>query len=205
MVKNKEEVVEQTEQLIEQQTPLEKQIADRPKLEKPIIQKATVTPTKVDFGFSNDTLANEEEMSQVRDILTSGEQQSEDLIQQDLFFLSVEEVAHFLEATYQIQGVFTYPDLWKRPKEFFYEIAEGILPNLNNWAARIPAVGHAIKTVSAAGSWGRLIWDMAFTWIRVNKQRELEKKAKLEEDERNGGTYNDYSNQSIKPGGIIVP
>lgn len=173
---------------------LKKELSKAP-IEKPISTKTT----PISFSFTNENLANEQEMAPVRDILATGEQESMELGYEEPSFLTTDEVAHFLEASYQIQGVFTYPDLWKRPKEFFYEIAEGILPNLNNWAMRFPAVGHAVKTVSAAGSWGKLVWDLALTYIQVNSRKQAEAKKKKEEEEEN---LND--NRTQRPG-ILIP
>lgn len=196
MAKKEEEIAVQTEQPIEQQTPLEKQIADRPKVDKPISPKTSTKTTKVDFGFSNDTLANEEDMNQVRDILTSGEEQSETMMLDQGLFVSVEEVARFLQLAYDTQGFFTYKEMWVRDKSFFYDVAEGILPQINDWVQRIPFVGHAIKTGSAAGSWGRLFLDMGGTWILIYKRRKIEK-----EKEEEGNQTNEPTNRS----GIIVP
>lgn len=184
------------EEPIEQQTPIEKKISDRQKPNNGGI-KSLIKPTNVDFGFSNDTLANEEDMSQVRDILTSGEEQSEAMMLDQGIYLTVEEVARFLQLAYDAQGFFTYKEMWVRDKSFFFEIAEGILPQIESWVQRIPAVGHAIKMGSAAGSWGRLCLDMGGTWVLVYKRRKLEK-----EKEEEGKQSNEPTN---KPTGIFVP
>lgn len=201
MVNKEEEVVDQNNQPIEQQTPIEKQIADRPKIEKQIFPKTTVKPTKIDFSFSNDTLANEDDMSQVRDILASGEEQSEALVLQESLYVSVEEVARFLQLAYDAQGFFTYKELWITDKAFIYEVAEGILPQINDWIQRVPFVGHAIKTGSAAGSWGRLLLDMGGRWILVYKRKQLESEQKQKEE----GEQNHANKSTRSTNGIYVP
>lgn len=150
-----------------------------------------VNPSPVDFSFT-DEAAHEDDMAPVRDILSTGQEKEEEEIGFDIPLLTVEEVAAFLKGTYDVQGWFTYPELWKREDSFFYEIATGILPQINAWAMRVPAVAHAVKTVSAAGSWGRLIWDIAGTWFMVSRRRQLEAQKKLEEEEQkqNGYTVN---------------
>lgn len=194
MVKKQEEVIDQDQQQIEEPKPIE---IEKPKLEKQLKPTTVSQATKLNFNFSNDTLANEEDMSPVRDILSSGEQGSDQFIE-EVFYLSVDDVARFLKGTYDAQGWFTYPELWVREPQFFLDIAEGILPNINSLAQRIPAVGHAIKTVSAAGSWGRLIWDLAGTWILIYKRKQLEAEKKKEEE---GNNSNEPSNRN----GIYVP
>lgn len=165
----------------------------------------------VNFNFTDET-AQEDEMNQVRDILASGEEISNEMTM-DLPLLTVEEVAAFLKCTYDVQGWFTFPELWKRDPSFFTEIAIGILPNINAWAMRVPAVAHAVKTVSAAGSWGRLIWDMAGTWVLVVRKRQVEDEKKREEMEGNQNARYTTTNQPQstnttklgKQPGFIIP
>lgn len=158
-------------------------------------------PSNVNFNFT-DNAANDDEMEPVRDILSAGTAESEEMMNDGLLILTVDEVAAFLKGTYDVQGWITFPELWKRDNEFFYEIATGILPQVNAWAARFPAVAQAVKTVSAAGSWGRLIWDMAGTWVIVVRRRKLEAEKKKEEEEgkqQNDGIKIDYSKQQQQP------
>jgi hypothetical protein len=169
-------------------------------LDEPVIKNnqpsISKNPSPVNFDFT-DEAAHEDDMGPVRDILSAGQPEEEEEIGFDIPLLTVEEVAAFLKGTYDVQGWFTYPELWKREDQFFYEIASGILPQINAWAARVPAVAHAVKTVSAAGSWGRLIWDIAGTWFMVSRRRQLEAQKKLEEGEnkQNAGYTVNYSNQ----------
>lgn len=171
----------------------------KPPIEEEIETKVTSgskNPSQINFNFTDDA-AHEDEMEPVRDILSAGMEESEE-IGMDLVLLSVEDVAAFLKCSYDVQGWVTFPELWKRDDSFFYEIATGIFPQVNSWASRFPAVAHAVKTVSAAGSWGRLIWDIAGTWVIVVRRRQLEAQKKREEEEgkaQNAGLKIDYTNQ----------
>lgn len=174
-------------------------------------QTETKKATKVNFNFTDEATL-EDEMSPVRDILSAGQTESDEMsLEMDL--LTVEEVSKFLKATYQVQGWFTFPDLWVREDSFFYDIAAGILPQINAWAVRVPALAHAVKTVSAAGSWGRLIWDLAGTWVLVVRRRQLLEQKKQEEEGTNqnaGYKVNPQqqpNNANPKPAkqGFIIP
>lgn len=188
-------------------------------IEQPVTEPVEIDPpspgasnTPVSFNFT-DEAAQEEDMNPVRDILSAGQAESEEMMGSELVLLTVEEVAAFLKGTYDAQGWFTYPEMWKRDPSFFTEIAIGILPQINAWAARVPAVAHAIKTVSAAGSWGRLIWDMAGTWVLIVRRRQLEAQKMKEEQEKNqnAGYQINYSNSQPQPvnntnkQGFIIP
>lgn len=156
---------------------------------------AATKNTQVNFNFT-DEAAQEDDMNPVRDILAAGETESDEMMGMEIELLTVEEVATFLKCTYDVQGWVTFPELWKREPQFFEDIAAGILPQINAWASRFPAVAHAVKTVSAAGSWGRLIWDISGTWVTVVRRRQLEAQKKLEEQENNQNGYKiNYSNQ----------
>lgn len=166
-----------------------------PKEDVSKIPSSKPTSQQVNFNFT-DEAANEEDMTPVRDILSAGQEESEEMMMMEMSILTVDEVATFLKGSYDVQGWFTYPELWKRDNAFFYEIAAGILPQINAWAVRVPAIAHAVKTVSAAGSWGRLIWDMAGTYVLVVRRRQLEAEKKKEEEEQKQNGYQvNYSKQ----------
>lgn len=177
-------------------------------IEEPIKQK---NPSPITFDFT-DQSAHEDDMSPVRDILAAGEQTANEEMLMDTQLLTVEEIATFLRCSYDVQGWFSYPELWKRDPQFFYEIAAGILPQLNAWAMRVPALAHAVKAVDAAGSWGKLIWDMAGTWIIIYRRKQLEQQKKKEESEGQqhaGYATNNQQPQPTtnngKPTGFIIP
>jgi hypothetical protein len=186
--------------------PIQEPAAPAP-IETPKKQPVATTnkTVPVQFGFT-DEAANEDDMAPVREILSSGEVEADEMSMGiGMELLTVNEVAAFLKGTYELQGWLTFQDIWEREDSFFNDIAMGILPQINALAARVPAIGHAVKTVSAAGSWGKLIWDMAGSWIMVNRRKQALALEKLEEEERKAQNAG-YSNQSTySTGGIIVP
>lgn len=98
--------------------------------------------------------------------------------------VSVVEIQRFLKAGYELHGAITYEDIWQQEDAWYAEIAELIAPDINKLAQRSPQVAYAIKAVNAAGGWGRLAFDYAKRWIRVNK-RNAQKKAQKQEAKTN--------------------
>ncbi|EPZ43844.1 hypothetical protein [Alicyclobacillus acidoterrestris] len=150
--------------------------------EVPTTPPSSVQTTPVQFDFTSHD-ANEDEMNPVKDVLAAGmEEEAAMMPTPDV--ITPDELAVFLREAYKLHGMLTIPELWAQEESFFIEIANGIHPKVNEWAASIPAVAHGIKTVSAAGSWGRLIWDYATRWIltiRVMKAKAEDKRQKEQE------------------------
>lgn len=116
--------------------------------------------------------------------LTPEQPEEEQEVEEPVVQVTPKQIATFLKVYYETHGYLTgYKDIWFHKDEWYREIAEGICDNINELVMRYPAVGHAIQTVDAAGTWGRLCWDYAMCWVATIQKKREEKKKKLEEDE----------------------
>lgn len=142
---------------------------------------AAIDPGKFAFVENN---VDENDMSVVKEVFESGEQPEENAAAIDEQAVTAEQVAAFLKAAYKVQGAVTYPDLFVQKDEWFLEVATGILPQITALCERFAALGHAIRTVDAAGSWGKLGLDLGVRWFYVIQRKKREKLEKLKEQER---------------------
>jgi hypothetical protein len=116
--------------------------------------------------------------------LTPEQPEEEQEVEEPVVTVTPKQIATFLKVSYEAHGLFTgYPMIWHHEDSWYDEIAAGICDNINALVMRFPAVGYAIQTVDAAGTWGRLCWDYSLCWIRTLNEKKKEKQKKLEEEE----------------------
>ncbi|KRW90913.1 hypothetical protein SD51_12135 [Alicyclobacillus tengchongensis] len=133
---------------------------------------------------------SDDEMAPVRDVLQAGEEEAQQAAEIAAATVTPEQIATFLRVAYEAHGVFTgMPQIWRHDESWYLHIAQGIVGHINAGIARYPMMGHAIRTVDAAGTWGEFAWDYCLRWVMTIQAKRKEKAESQTEEVQSNGQY----------------